>query len=361
MSLRQFSALLGTLAAAALIGAGCGGNSDDGGESAESTGKQGGKVIRFAFAPDPVWDYMKDEGIIEEMGTEAGFNVTQLETWDEFGLFAGGHADIISTGTYETPLFEERGIDTVTIGKYNMNKDLLVARADEGWKTAADLPEGCKVASESTTGNTIVWGSLIKTIDGRELAEDSDDLSLITADYQIMPTLVEKGEVCAAISDPTQITKGLRTGQVAPLYDGKSASQLFAEEFSPGHDGVDSNMFVARKDFFDENPKAVAFFLKVWQRGMDLWQEDPNTIIEAQPEGFAIQNDADEKFMKDYIANSFDFFNESVYLDREWIETECKVVDMIREAGVTEEDCPAHAVINAETGKVDEIVGGEEG
>jgi ABC-type nitrate/sulfonate/bicarbonate transport system substrate-binding protein len=358
MKRRRFTAAFGMLAVSALVAIGCGGS--DEGEGAESSGEEGGKVIRFAFAPDPVWDYMKDEGIIEEMGTEAGFNVTQLETWDEFGLFAGGHADIISTGTYETPLFEERGIETVTIGKYNMNKDLLVTRAEEGWETAADLPKGCKVASESTTGNTVIWGSLINQIDGRELAEDSDDLKLVTADYQIMPTLVENGEVCAAISDPTQITEGLRTGQVAPLYDGKSASELFAEEYAPGHDGVDSNMFVARKDFFEENPEAIAFFLKVWQRGMDLWQEDPNKIIEAQPEGFAIQNAADEKFMKDYIKNGFDFFNEEVYLDQEWIDAECKVVDLIREAGVTEEPCPAHAVIDPKTGKVVETVSEEE-
>lgn len=346
--------VIGAVALASMvIAAGCGGSDDD----SENEGAEGGEVIRFAFAPDPVWDYMKDEGIIEEMGEKDGFNITQLETFDEFGLFAGGHADIISTGTYETPLFEQEGIDTITIGKYNMNKDLFVADAKNGYKTAADLPKGCRVASESTTGNTVIWGSLINQIDNRELAEDSDDLKLVTADYQIMPTLVENGEVCAAISDPTQITEGLRTGQVEPLYDGKSASELFAEQFAPGHDGVDSNMFVTRKEWYEDNPEAVAFFLKVWQRGLELWQKDPDAIIEAQPEGFAIQNADDEAFMKDYIKNGFDFFNDVVYLDPQWIEDECQVVDLIREAGVTDEECPDHAVIDPKTGEETDLIG----
>ncbi len=51
-------------------------------------------IIRFTFAPDPAWDWVKDQGILEAMEQESGFRIIQLATWDEFATFAGGHADV---------------------------------------------------------------------------------------------------------------------------------------------------------------------------------------------------------------------------------------------------------------------------
>ena len=138
----------------------------------------------------------------------------------------------------------------------------------------------------------------------------------MTADYQIMPQLLEDGEICAAIIDPVQATEALRTDQIKALYDGKSASQLYAEEIAddPNHLGVDSNNFVARKDWFDANPELVAFFLDVWQEGMDEWIKNSDQIIADYPEDFAVQSPEDEKFMQDYVKNVFDFQQKSVYL-----------------------------------------------
>src|SRR5262245_11326617 len=170
---RVFRTIMGLALLAGLIavGAGCGGSSASG----EDTGEEG--IIRFAFAPDPVWNYLKDSGTLEKMEQESGIQIVQLETDDEFGVFAGGHADIVSTGSYETPLFDQKGIDNITIGKYNASKDLLIA-SDPAYKTASDLPEGCKIGAESTTGNTIIWVALINQLDHRELAENGDDLQI---------------------------------------------------------------------------------------------------------------------------------------------------------------------------------------
>jgi len=356
--------LLGTLALVGVIAlASCGGDDDDDGGGGSEIEAQ--SVIRFAFAPDPVWNYLVDSGILEEKGVEAGIDVNAFQSFDEFGLFAGGNADILSTGSYETPLLDQGGIETVTFGKYNANKDVMVSPADENWQTASDLPEGCNVAAESTTGNTVIWASLVDQIDGREIAENSDDLPLVTADYQVMPQLVDDGEVCAAILDPVQGTEAIRTGQVSIMYDGKSASQLYAEEVAedPNHLGVDSNNFVARKEWFDEHPEEVAFFLDVWQEGMDEWTKNSDQIIADYPEDFAIQSPEDEKFMQDYVKNVFNFQQESVYLTPEWIENERGVFDLVQAAGIIEEDqvFPEHAVIDPQTGEVTETIGGDEG
>src|SRR5262245_40928523 len=170
---RRFRSLLGAavIAAAIIVAAGCGGTSS----SEEDTGEAG--IIRFAFAPDPVSTYLKDSGQLEKMESHSGIQIVQLETDDEFGVFAGGHADIVSTGSYETPLFDQKGIENITIGKYNASKDLLIA-SDPKYKTASDLPKGCKIGAESTTGNTIIWIALINQLDHRELAENGDDLQI---------------------------------------------------------------------------------------------------------------------------------------------------------------------------------------
>ena len=358
--------LLVAIALACAVGvlAACGG--DDEGDSGEDGGGTGDieaqSVIRFAFAPDPVFNYMNDSGILEKKSAEAGIEINAFQSFDEFGLFAGGNADILSTGSYETPLLDEQGIETVTFGKYNANKDIFAVAFDEDAETAADLDEGCKVAAESTTGNTVIWSSLIDQIDGREVAEGGDDLELVTADYQIMPQLLEDGEICAAIIDPVQATEALRTDKIKAIYDGKSASQLYAEEIAddPNHLGVDSNNFVARKEWFDDHPDEVAFFLDAWQEGMDEWTKNSDQIIHDYPEDFAIQSPEDEAFMQDYVDNVFDFQQESVYLTPEWIENEEGVFDLIKAAGVVEEDAvfPEHAVVDPKTGEVTDTIGG---
>jgi ABC-type nitrate/sulfonate/bicarbonate transport system substrate-binding protein len=352
-------ALIGVIAFAAA----CGDDDDDGGGDTGNIEAQ--SVIRFAFAPDPVWNYIVDNGILEEKGVEAGIDINAFQSFDEFGLFAGGNADVLSTGSYETPLLDEQGIETVTFGKYNANKDIFAVSTAEDYQTAADLEEGCKVAAESTTGNTVIWSSLVNQIDGRVIEEGGDDLELVTADYQIMPQLLEDGEICAAIIDPVQATEPLRTDQIRALYDGKSASQLYAEEIAqdPNHVGVDSNNFVARKEWFDEHPEEVAFFLDVWQEGMDEWNKNSDQIIADYPEDFAVQSQEDEAFMQDYVKNVFNFQQEDVYLTPEWIENEMGVFDLIQAAGVIGEDqtFPEHAVVDPQTGEVTEVIGGDEG
>jgi hypothetical protein len=343
---RRWVRILCVAALAALAGAACGGSSGGGGdETAGGDGEAG--IIRFTFAPDPAWDWVKDQGIVEKMEEKSGYRILQLATWDEFGTFAGGHADVVSTGSYETPLLDQQGVKTVTFGKFNMNKDVMITAKQE-WETASDLPKGCKIASESVTGNTIIWAALIKKIDGR------------TADYQVIPTLVEQGEVCAGIVDPTQVISAMASGKLNVMYDGKSASQLYGEEIEPGHEGVNSNNFVARKEWFDTHVDEAAFFLRVWDRAMKEWQAHYKKIIDTYPQHFAVENQAEADFMKDYFANTFDWFVDSPYLTEDWIEGERGVYELVKEAGTINEDTPfpEHAIIDPETGELVKTIGG---
>ena len=111
--------VVGAVLALVTLGA-CGG--DDGG-----SGDGDGGTMRFVFSPDPVWNWLEDEGILAEMEEESGFHIERNESEDEFAFFAGGHADLVSTGSYETPVLEaESDVETVTIGKYNKAKDIII-------------------------------------------------------------------------------------------------------------------------------------------------------------------------------------------------------------------------------------------
>ena len=69
---------------------------------------------RFAFAPDPVWDYLRDTATLAQWEEDSNIRIVTSESWDEFTYFAGGHGDIVSMGTHELPVLEEEtGIKVV--------------------------------------------------------------------------------------------------------------------------------------------------------------------------------------------------------------------------------------------------------
>ena len=346
-SIRVLAAVL----ACVFVAAAC--SSDDGGGG--STGGGGDKgTIRFVFSPDPVWNWLEDQGILAQMEQDSGYTIERFESEDEFAFFAGGHADIVSTGSYETPVLEsENGVPTVTVGKYNMAKDIVVVAADSGYKTFADLPKGCKVGVESFSGSTIVWQALAKDLDGRTLAESPDDLQMAITDFDLAPELVLSGDLCAGVTSIYNALGPLMAGDVVGLYDNKSASQLYADNYAPGHEGMNSNNFVTLKSWYDEHPEEVAFFLSVWQRGLDEWATNKDAILKAYPDDFGYKNDEELAYLKDWYANQFDEFVDSVYLTEDWIQGEAGVTALLRDAGLitADQQQPLHACIDPASGE----------
>jgi hypothetical protein len=340
--------VLAVILATVFVAAAC--SNDKGGDS----GGDGGGTIRFVFSPDPVWNWLEDQGILKQMEDESGYKIARNESEDEFAFFAGGHADVVSTGSYETPVLEDQnGVQTVTIGKYNKAKDIIVVAADKPYETFADLPQGCKVGVESFEGSSIVWQALAKDLDGRDLAQDSSDLAMAITDFDLAPGLVEKGDLCAGVTSIYNAIPDLMAGKVKGLYDNKSASQLYAEKYAPGHEGMDSNNFVVLKSYYDGHHGEVAFFLKVWQRGLDEWASHKEEILKAYPDDFGYKDDAELAFLQDWYKTQFDEFVDSVYLDEDWINGEAGVTTLLQQAGLVSEDQPQplHVCIDPTSGE----------
>ncbi|HSK96479.1 MAG TPA: hypothetical protein VK891_07685 [Euzebyales bacterium] len=344
------------LLVSALVAAACGGAGDTGRAAGAAT--DGGavdrsgprRILRFAFAPDPVWDYLKDTGTLAEWESQHHVRVVDTASWDEFSYFAGGHGDIVSTASYELPLLErETGTRTVTFGKYNHVRNVPLVRPESGFATFADLPDGAKVAASSSVGATVVWGMLIEKLHDRTLTAGAGDFELVVADNALMPELVRTGEVDVCICDPETAARELRTGELDVMYGGQTAQDLYRDVSGIDHFGLMSNMFTATERWYDANPDLVVAWLELWQQGIDLWNRNVAEIVGIYPQHFAVETEEDIEFVIDYLGAN-DWFVDDVALTREWIDGEIHVYELMQETGFMDsaEEVPRFEVVDVD-------------
>ena len=338
---RRRLASVAVLLVLAIVVAACGNGGGGGGDGSESADGGGGEkangVIRFVFAPDALWLWMDEQGIRQEMEEKAGIQVLSSATWDEFGIFAGGNADVISAASYEVPeLAKATGEEVAIFGKYNSDRSVFAVPEDSDAETMCDL-EGQRVASLSAVSITIMWGIYAQEFCGKDLSAEGEDFELVVTDIQNMATLVERGDAEACLCLPDFSVQALRKGTIKTLYDGRSAATIFADEFGDGHDGPQTNIFAAKKEWVEANPREAAFMLALWERALQEWKDNRDEIIDAYPEQFGIQSPEDKEFMTDWLENTYDWYEDTVYIDEEWIEGETQVFDLMKETGYIEE------------------------
>ncbi|MPZ72588.1 MAG: ABC transporter substrate-binding protein [Nitriliruptorales bacterium] len=336
--MRTMRTQLAILSVLALLIAGCGAEGDGGGTAGGgAAGTEGGgggegerSVIRFAFAPDPVWDYLNDTGEIVTWEEEHNTRIVTSSTWDEFTYFAGGHGDIVSIGTQELPVLEgETDIKTVSFGKYNFQRSPMLTRKDTGYETLEDVPKGSKICVNSPVSNTTYWTVAMNELHGIDYRVGGGDYELIVNDHFVNPQNLLNGDCEAAVIIPEAAAPHLRTGDLVLMYDGQMPFQQYLD--FPGVEADEphlmSNLFTATEEYFDSHPDEVKAFLDLWERGIQLWEENKAEIIETYPQHFSVEEEADVKFIQDFMEGENDWFVDSVYLDQEWIDEEVKIFD----------------------------------
>ncbi|MCV2488896.1 ABC transporter substrate-binding protein [Geodermatophilus sp. YIM 151500] len=331
--------LVAGMAAVAVTASACasgGGSSQPPGEAADAGG-----VINMVMAPDPVWKWLEDQGIKQEMEEAAGIQVLTSSSWDEFGVYAGGHADVISAATYEVPdLAEATGEPATVFGAYNTDRSILAVGADNPAQNICDL-EGQKIATFTSVSITLIWGMYAKEMCGLDLSADGGDYELVVTDIQNLASLVARGDAAACLCLPDFAIPELSTNQIKPLYDAKSAAQMWAENYSSFPEDVthpQTNVFVAREAWVEKNQEEASFLIELWDRGIQEWQEHRDEIIAAYPEDFAVRTPEEMAFLQDWLDNRFDWFVPTTYLTEEWVEGEREVFDLMKETGFVEED-----------------------
>ncbi len=319
-----------------LIFAACGGDAGDDDEPASGPRN----IIRFTFAPDPVWDYINDTGIKEEMEQESGIRILAQVTWDEFGIYAGGFADIVSVGDFEVPtLDKETEQESVIFGKYNIDRSVIaVPASDTTSQTLEDL-EGGTIAVWDSVSSTLIWGVLAKQLHDLDFRTGGGDFELVQVDITNTGPTAAAEDVDGAIVLPDFSVNELLTDQIRVLYDGRTSAELYAQEVvgDPNYEGPMINVFLARKDWYDEHQEEVKFFLEVWERGIQEWQANKADIIASYPQHFAVETDEQIQFMQDWLS-VHDWFVKTVYLDDTWINASLPLFDTMRDNGFMGQD-----------------------
>ncbi len=329
------------IAVLTLVAAACGEDGDGAGAegegdedtattAAEAEEEEGGgaTIIRFAFAPDPVWDYLTDTGTLAQWEEDNNIRIVTSESWDEFTYFAGGHGDIVSIATQETPVLEaETQVKTVSFGKYNAQRSPMYRRAGDPYETIEDVPLGSKVCVSSPVSNTIFWTTYINELHGLDYRVGGGDWELIVNDHFVNPENLLRGDCEVAVIIPEAAAPLLRTGELELMYGGKMPFQLYADiEPSAGEEAhVMSNLFTATEEWFDAHPEEAAAFLELWQTGVELWDANTAEIVSLYPQHFSVEAEEDIEWMIDFMSGPNDWFVESVYLTDEWVAAEEKI------------------------------------
>jgi ABC-type nitrate/sulfonate/bicarbonate transport system substrate-binding protein len=173
-----------------------------------------------------------------------------------------------------------------------------------------------------------------------ELKDGGGDFELVITDIQNLSSLVARGDADACLCLPDFAIPELSTNQIRPLYDGKGAAQMWAENYSSNPDDVthpQTNVFVAREAWVEKNQEEAAFLIALWDRGIQEWQQNRDEIIRAYPEDFAVRDDAEFAFLTNWLDTKFDWFVPTTYLDDEWVEGEREVFELMKETGFIEE------------------------
>jgi hypothetical protein len=335
--------LIAVLLAFALVVAACG---DDDTGSDTTVDPDALKVIRFAFAPDPVWDYLVDSGIREQMESDANIAILDSATWNEVGVYAGGNADIMSVGDFEVPTIEQEfGVDSIIFGKYNIDRSIMVASPDHPeYTTLADCAGGT-VAVWDTLSSTTIWGVLANELYDLDFRVDGGDFELVVVDHTNTVDQAANGSTDCALVLPDFAVPFLSADAVNVLYDGKTSADLYAELVEkPGHEGPMINIFLARADWYADHPEEVAFFLELWETGVKAWAADRDQFVSDYPEHFAVETDEQIAWIQGYVAEH-DWFVESVYLDQAWIDSESELFGMLENAGLSDtSDAPTYDI-----------------
>lgn len=333
------------LSGVALALAGCG--ERPGASTGEA--EDAGGVVEMVMAPDPVWKWLTDKGIKAEMEAESGITINTASSWDEFGVFAGGHADVVSAASYEVPELEEQTGEPATVfGKYNADRTILAVAADSPYQNLCDL-KGKRIVSYSAVAATIMWGVFAKKFCDLDLRPGGGDYELIVTDPQNEAALIERGDVEAGILPPDFAIPQLASGAVRPLYDSRAVAQIYSEDIADGTADAthpQTNTFVARKAWVEQNPEEAAFVIAIWNRGVQEWAEHRDEIIAAYPEDFAVTSPAEREFIENWLDTKYDWFVDSTYIDQEWADQETKVFDLMKETGFMDEDtAPPHFTV----------------
>ena len=342
-ALRTLGALL---AAAAVIAASCGGggSSTTVVPSADAPAQDAASLqsepvrIRLALAPDPVWEWLKDSGTVAEWEAARNIRIDASSPFDQFSAFAGGHADVVVINALEVPQFvEQSDRDPVVVGRFTTDRSFLAVKRTSRAETLEDLIEA-RIAVDNTLGSALLWGIIADALHDLDFRVDSPDFDLVVVESASVSDLVMRGDVDACICLPDFSVSDLADGRLRPLYGGKSAAEIYADDVmgEPGALPV-ADALIVDKQWLAQNRDAVEALLGLWEVGLQNWASQKEQLVADYPHLLSVQSDEDIAWITGYV-KTHDWVLPSVYLTQEDSEIQTGIFARMQSLGLVPDD-----------------------
>lgn len=339
------AALLALLTMAA---AACGGGADSQPSAAEAPAEGGTAAadvgtIRFALPSEPLWQWLVDSGTLADWEAEHGLRIEASHPFRPFTALVSGHADIILIDALDVPLFSEGlGSDPVIIGRYASDRSIAATKRTSQAADLADVVEG-QIVMESQLGSTLLWSLIVEQAHSLDLREGSADFDFMLATSGVADT-VERGSADACICLPDTSVANLSSGMLRPLYDGKSASEIYAELFGQPGRQLLGEVFLTEREWFRSHPTEVAAFLDLWETALGHWHAHYPELIAGYPNLFSTQ-DQDQVDWLTHRVTSHNWIAPTVYLTGDDARDYLDAVMRLQERGQLPADAVAPSVI----------------
>ena len=328
---------------AAALGASCGGDSTvtaSPGVSEQAAGSPPSEPvrIRLALAPDPVWEWLKDSGTAAQWEADHNIRIEASSPFDQFSAFAGGHADIVVINALEVPQFvEQSDREPVIVGRFTSDRSFLAVRRTSRAQTLDDLVEA-RITVDSDLGSSLLWGVIADALHDLEFRADSPDFDLVVVESASVADLVMRGDVDACICLPDFSVGDLADGRLRPLYEGRSAAEIYAAEVAGDPRALPiAGAFVADRQWVASNRAAVSALLGLWEVGLQNWTSSKAQLVESYPHLLSVQSDAEINWMTEYVA-AHDWVLESVYLTEEDSDIQSGIFARLQDLGLVPDD-----------------------
>lgn len=329
------------LCAVASCGGGQSASAPSDGPAASSSTPPAGEVttIRLAMAPDPIWEWLKSSGTVEEWENTRNIRIDDVSTFDQFTAFASGHVDIVVINALDVPSFGEQSeAQPAIVGKLTTDRSILAVPRTTQADTLEDLAER-RIAVEASLGSTQMWGLIAEALyDNLDFRFDSDDFELVAVEPSSIADIVMRGDVDACVCSPDFSAAYLAEGRLRLLYDGRSASEIYAEDVLGRSDDLPfAEAFVSDQEWYEQNTQAVDSLLDMWQQGIDHWAAQRAGVIETWPHLFHVHKDAEIAWLTDYTAEH-DWMVPSVYISEQESRDHVLLVEEMMRIGQIPED-----------------------
>ena len=334
-------------AAATMVAASCGGNGGGSsavtaspGASEQAAGSQLSEPvrIRMALAPDPVWEWLKDSGTVMQWEASHNIRIEASSPFDQFSAFAGGHADVVVINALEVPQFvEQSDREPVIVGRFTTDRSFLAVRRTSRAETLDDLVEA-RITIDSSLGSALLWGVIADAMHDLEFQVDSSDFDLVVVESASVADLVMRGDVDACICLPDFSVSDLADGRLRPLYGGRSAAEVFADDVMEDPQAMPiADAFVVDKQWLAQNRGAVEALLGLWEVGLQHWASHKEQLVADYPHLLSVQTDTEIAWMTDYV-RAHDWVSPSVRLTPEDSELQAVIFDRIHNLGLLPDD-----------------------